>query len=195
MDAKFHGIRPGLLNLLRGSSSLRNTLAFCLYEVAFYFAYRFAMSFSQTSASPCWFPESILLCGLLLSSPRKWWFLLLGTLPIRLLVAVPPDVPFWFLLVCFLIDSFKAILVAAALRLCIPNPVRFATVGQYALFCLFAVILGPSLSALSGAAALHALNYDYWAEWLQWFLGDATTQLIITPAIFYGVLGDSWATW
>src|SRR5262245_48197240 len=72
-DAKFHGTRPGLLSLVRGSSSLRNTLLFCLYEVAFYLAYRFAMSFSQTSASPCWFPDSILLCALLLSSPRKWW--------------------------------------------------------------------------------------------------------------------------
>src|SRR4051794_29304750 len=76
----------------------RAALSFGLYIVAYYFGYRFGMSFGEQCASPFWFPDSILLCALLLSPRRWWWLFVLGALPIRLFVAVPADVPTWFLL-------------------------------------------------------------------------------------------------
>ena len=91
-------------------------LAFCLFETAFYFAYRYGMAFSHATPSPFWFPDSVLLCALLLVPPRWWWLVLLAPLPIRLTVAVPPDTPFWFLLATFAIDSAKGVFAATTLR-------------------------------------------------------------------------------
>src|SRR5262245_47818241 len=106
---------------------VRRVLAFCLFEAAFYLAYRYGMSFSQVSASPFWFPDSVLLCALLLSRPRRWWILIFGALPIRLFSEVATGIPHWFLLTTFAIDSVKGALTALALRRFIKNPLRFET--------------------------------------------------------------------
>src|SRR5215813_2487249 len=92
--------------------SVRNTLALCAFEAAFYFAYRYGMSFSLVTASPFWFPDSVLLCALLVSPPRWWWVFVLAPLPIRLFVAVPPGVPLWFLLTTFALDAAKGVIAA-----------------------------------------------------------------------------------
>lgn len=61
-----------------------SVLAFAFFEATFYLGYRYAMSFSQAVASPFWFPDSILLCALLLTNPGSWPIFVLGVLPIRL---------------------------------------------------------------------------------------------------------------
>src|SRR5207344_587797 len=81
-----------LKGIVRGSH-LRNVVGFCLFAVAFYFAYRYAMSFSHATASPFWFPDSLLLCTLLLARPSRWWVFILITLPIRLLAPVSANIP------------------------------------------------------------------------------------------------------
>ena len=120
---------------------LRYLLWFCLFETAFYFAYRYGMSFSQACAAPFWFPDSVLLCALLLTQPRRWWLLVLAVLPIRLFVGFSFHVPLWFLLGAFAIDSAKGLLTAAVLRRFIKNPLRLETVREFGVFCLFAVLL------------------------------------------------------
>ena len=171
---------------------LRNFLLFCLFETAFYFAYRYGMSFSQACAAPFWFPDSVLLCALLLTQPRRWWLLVVAVLPIRLFVGFSFDVPLWFLLGAFAIDSAKGLLTAAVLRRFIKNPLRLETVREFGVFCLFAVLLIPAASAFAGAALRHAHGYAYWPAWEQWFLGNVLTHLVVTPAIFYLVLGAPW---
>ena len=161
----------------------------CLFEAAFYFAYKYGMSFSHAAASSFWFPDSILLCALLLNPTARWWIFVLAPLPMRLFVAVPPETPLWFLLATFAIDSAKGLVTAALLRHFLRNPVRFETVRDFALFCLFAVFLVPAASAFGGAAARQALGHHYWSAWEQWFLGDALAHLVITPALLYWVLG------
>jgi signal transduction histidine kinase len=164
-------------------------LAFGLFEIAFYFAYRFGMSFGQTTASPFWFPDSVLLCALLMTSPGRWWIFILGALPIRLFTDVARDLPLWFLLATFANDSAKGLLTALVLRRFVRNPMRLETVREFALYCLFAVALFPAASAVAGAAARHALGHGFWPAWEQWFLGDALTHLVVTPALLYWVLG------
>jgi PAS domain S-box-containing protein len=167
----------------------------CLYEAVFYVAYRFGMGFGDSLSSPFWFPDAVLLTALLLSPARKWWVWVVAPLPIRLLVAVPPGVPLWFLMVCFLTDSARGVLVAAGMRFSLKNPLRFASVRDFVCFCFYAVLLGPAVSAFAGAAARRALGYDYWSSWQQWVLGVATAQLMITPAVLYGALGDAGSEW
>ena len=141
-----------LKGLIRGSH-LRNVLGLCLFAVAFYFAYRYGMAFGHVTSSPFWFPDSVLLCTLLVVRPSRWWVFILAALPIRLLLSVPEGVPLWFLLATFANDSAKGLIVAAALRSFLRNPVRFETVRDFALYCLFAVLLVPAASAFGGAAA------------------------------------------
>lgn len=181
-----------LLTLMERRPLLSSVLAFLLFEAAFYFAYRYGMSFSHAVASPFWFPDSVLLCALLLSQPASWPIYVLGALPIRLFSEVARDVPLWFLLATFAIDSAKGALTALALRRFIKNPIRFETVQAFALFCLWAVLLIPAASAFGGAAARHALGHDFWLAWEQWFLGDALAHLVVTPMILYWVVGAPW---
>ena len=58
--------------------AVRAAAGFCLYLVSYYFAYLYGMSFSHVTASPFWFPDSVLLCALLLTPTRWWWAFLLG---------------------------------------------------------------------------------------------------------------------
>ena len=167
---------------------LRDLLGF---ELAFYVAYRIGMGFSQVSAAPFWFPDSVLLCALLLTQPRRWWWYVLGTLPVRVLAA-PAHVPHWFLLLTFVIDSVKNVGLAIVLRRALGVPTRLATVRRFAGYCLLAVVLFPALSAVAGAAARTRLGYAFWPTWQQWFIGNALTQLVVTPALFYLLTSIRW---
>src|SRR5262245_27553612 len=127
-------------------SYLKNVLGFGLFGVAFYFAYRYGMSFSYETSSPFWFPDSVLLCALLLARLRSWWLFVLAALPIRLLAPVSAGIPLWFLLATFANDSIKGIIAAGTLRHFLKNPIRFETVRDFALYCLFVVLLVPAAS-------------------------------------------------
>jgi signal transduction histidine kinase len=168
----------------------RDVLSFCLFETAFYFAYRYGMSFSQAFASPFWFPDTVLLCALLFNRPGRWWLFVLGPLPIRLLVSVPMATPLWFLLATFAIDSIKGLLAATLLRRSIGNSIRLETVREFMLYSLYAVLLVPALDALAGAAARYFLgDRDYWKSYEQWFMGNAMAHVVVTPAVLYWVFG------
>jgi PAS domain S-box-containing protein len=185
------GLRPGL-NAWPRPSVGRTLLALLAYGVAYAIAFRYGMSFTQTHASPFWFPDSVLLCALLLVRPAWWWVCILITLPIRLLIAVPAGIPLWFLAGSFAIDSARGACIAAALRRFLSNPLRFQTVRDFAVFCVIAVVVVPMVMALGGAALRHTLGYDYWESWGQWTLGNALAQLIVTPALLYWVVGAPW---
>jgi two-component system, LuxR family, sensor kinase FixL len=180
------------LDLIAQRGPVRAAAGFCGFVVAYYFAYRYGMSFSQAAASPFWFPDSILLCALLISPPRRWWILILAILPIRLFSEVAAGIPAWFLLATSAIDSAKGIVTALVLRWLIDNPLRLKTVREFALFFLFAVLLVPAAGAFAGAAVRTVFDHEFWLSWQQWFLGDVLAQLIITPAILYWVFGAPW---
>jgi len=176
-----------LRELLVSYPLARHFLAFCCFEVAYYFAYQYGMSFSQATASPFWFPDTVLLCALLRVRTRWWLLLLVGTVPIRLFSEVAADVPIGMLVGTSLNDFLKAVIGAALLRHLMSNPVRFLSVRDFGVFCLVAVLALPALSAFAGAASRGDLGPAYWNSWEQWFLGNALTQLVVTPFIFYWV--------
>jgi two-component system, LuxR family, sensor kinase FixL len=176
----------GIRELLSANPVARTLLAFCCFEVAYYFAYRYGMSFSQATASPFWFPDSVLLCALLRLRPRWWLLLIAGTVPIRFFSEVAADVPFAMLISTAANDYLKAVIAAVLLRRFMTDPVRFLSVRDFGIFGLIAVLAVPALSAFAGAAS-RGFGPEYWANWERWFLGDALAQLIVTPFIFYWV--------
>lgn len=164
-------------------AELSELVRLCAFAWVYALAYRYGMSFSQNSAAPFWFPDSALLCALLLV-PRRRWAIYVGlTLPIRLFAEASRDIPTWFLVLTFAIDAAEGVLAALALRLWVRGPLRFASIRQFGLFALIAVLLVPAFGAVAGAAARGLLGYDYWTAWDQWFTGGALAQLILTPAI------------
>jgi PAS domain S-box-containing protein len=168
---------------------LREAAGLALFGVALYFAYRYGMSFSQETASPFWFPDSVLLCCLLVTRERRWLFYILLTFPIRIFSDVASDIPLWFLVTTTTIDAVKGVITAVLLRRFLANPMRLENVRQFAVFVLVAVLLIPALAAFAGATARQTLGNDYWVTWDQWFMGDALSHLVITPALFYWVFG------
>jgi PAS domain S-box-containing protein len=160
--------------------------------MAFYAAYHYGMSFSRTIASPFWFPDVVLLCALLLNRPRNWWIYIIGALPIRLFSSVAHGVPIWFLLATFAIDSGKGVLVAWGIQRFIGYRIRLQSVKELGIFCLIAVLLVPALAAFAGAGIWYLRGSQFWPAWQQWFLGDAMTHAILTPAVLWWLL--AWRT-
>jgi len=156
-----------------------------IFEIAFYFAYWYGMTFTADYPSPLWFPDSILLCALLISPRSTWWIYLLAPLPIRLTVAVAPGTSIWFLVACFVNDSLKGLLAASLLRRRSNDAPWFHSVHGFMNYLLFAVALTPALSAVAGAATrmVFGLAPEFWPAWQQWFLGNVLASLSLTPAL------------
>ena len=150
-----------------------------IFEIAFYFAYWYGMTFAPEYPSPLWFPDSVLLCALLISPRSTWWMYLLAPLPIRLMVAVAPGTSIWFLVAVFVNDSLKCLLAAALLRRRSNDAPWFHSLRGFMDYLLFAVALTPALSAVAGVTTRMAfgLASEFWPAWWQWFLGNALPNL------------------
>lgn len=155
-----------------------------VFEIAFYIAYRYGMGFPSNYPAPFWFPDSVLLCTLLIRPQTTWWMYIVAQLPVRFFVAVPLDAPSSFLFVSFVNDSLKALLSASLLRRGSYVGEWFSSLCGFAKYLLVAVVLSPSLSAFGGAAFRVPLGSEFWTAWKQWFLGDALANLLLTPALF-----------
>lgn len=175
----------GRCNKFYGSPGFGRFAGFFIFEAAFYMAYLYAMSFSQACASPFWLPDTVLLCALLLNRPRDWWIYIFGALPIRLFSPVAHGNPAWFLLATFAIDSAKGLALAALLRRFLRDPLRLGSLKDFSLFSIFAVLLVPAAAAFAGAWAIYLREGRYWQEWEEWFMGDATAHLVVTPLVLY----------
>ncbi len=116
------------------------------------------MNLSARNGAPFWFPDSVLLCALLLSRPRQWWVYIAATLPVRLLIALPADSPPWFLFAAFANDSLKALVAAALIRRALPGrSIRFDSLHDFWSYLLAAAVVAPALSGIGGAAS--------WVRW------------------------------
>jgi PAS domain S-box-containing protein len=170
------------------SRTARIVLGFCAFELAYTCAYYFGMSFDPVVAAPFWFPDAVLLCGLL-STKRKWWWLLLAAiLPVRLLMAVPPTLEPWFLGAVYFNDCAKGVIAALLLQRFLADPIRLNSMRDLGFYFLFAVVLVPALSALGGAAARSGMGHPFGQSFDQWLLGDALASLVVAPILFYWVL-------
>jgi signal transduction histidine kinase len=135
--------------------------------------------------SPFWLPDSVLLCALLLTPGKHWWIFVGSILPIRLLAGTAPGTPLWFQFAAIGNDAVKAIVAAWLLRRLIGPRVRLDTLNEFFIFLGVAAVAAPALSALAAAPLRYVLGDPVWSALSRWFLGDALTQVIVTPAILY----------
>jgi signal transduction histidine kinase len=167
-------------------------LAFAFFVAAYHSAFVAARAFAPAIASPFWFPDSVLLCALLLSPPRWWWVFILGTFPGRIAPAMTSGMPAWYLLATYAIDCGAGVTTALALRRFMRNALRFESLRDLAVFCLWAVVLIPASDAALGAWAGVGRGWAFETTWRQWFLGVALSQLVVTPALLYWVVRPAW---
>jgi len=160
-------------------------LALFLFAMAYLVAYGYGSLFSQAAPSPLWFPDSVLLCALLLTPQNKWWPYFVVAVPIRFIPALHEGAPHWFVLATSVNDLVKGALGAYLLRRVVGRPLTLSTLREFAIYLAIAVLLTPMLSALGGAASRRALGSEFWLAWRGWFAGDALANLILTPALFY----------
>jgi signal transduction histidine kinase len=170
--------------------SLQDLKNIALFGLAYLAAYGYGSLFAQKSSAPLWLPDSVLLCALLLAPKKKWWIYLLLAVPIRFMPGVRPHVATWFLWATFSNDAIKAMLAAHLLRYVTGNNVRFNTVRKYVAYLGIAVLLVPMLSAFFGAMARRALGFAFWPAFGQWFLGNALTNIVVTPTLLLWFSGE-----
>ncbi|HEX7285139.1 MAG TPA: MASE1 domain-containing protein [Candidatus Angelobacter sp.] len=154
-----------------------------IYPAVFFVAYHYAMRLTPDMASPFWFPDSVLLCALLLSPRSTWWFYLLTALPLRMFGSATEGLPMRFLAACYAIDSAKGLLSAVLIQRLIGRKLRFDSLRQFFAYSLIAVLGVPLLSSIGGGAVRHSLGHGFLDAARQWFLGDALTALLLTPMI------------
>lgn len=164
-------------------TTLRNLF---IYGIAYALAFKYGSSFSERAAAPLWFPDSVLLCALLISPRRSWpWYLFVSAL-IRM---TNQAVPVWFMTSTYLNDALKAILSAYLLQRLMQGVVRLNTLRQFWIYMAIAVVGVPLLSATAGAAARVPLGDTFWRAFNNWFLGNVTAALVLTPTLLYWCLG------
>jgi len=156
--------------------------AIAIFGIAYALAFKYAVTFSESAAAPLWFPDSVLLCAFLISPRKLWgWYLLVGA-PIRL---INSTVPLWFLGATFLNDGLKSVFCAYLLQRIIRGPVRLNTLKQFWIYTAISVVGIPALSAMAGALTRLAMGDTFWRAFYQWFLGDATASIALTPTLLY----------
>ena len=158
-----------------------------IFAVGYALAYKYVKFFTSSSPAPLWFPDSVLLCAFLLVPRKRWAWYALVALPIRFM---DPDAPAWFLFATYVNDCLKAMLSAYLLRRLLPGSLRLNTLRQLGIYIGIAGAFTPLLSAIGGAATRLALGTPFWKSLYQWFMGDATAALVLTPTLLYWCMGD-----
>jgi signal transduction histidine kinase len=160
-----------------------------LFAIGYFVACGYGFLFGQDTAAPLWFPDSVLLCALLLAPIEKWWLYLAVAIPIRFVPGLHPPMPLWALLGTSGNDIVKGVLGASLLRRIARGPFHITNLRMIAPYLGIAVFLTPMLSALGGAAVRHAQGYSFWPSWNEWFIGDALANVVLTPALLYWCSG------
>lgn len=177
----------------RLSSAYRLALSAILAAIAYYLCALFglSLSFKPDYIAALWPPNAILLAILLLTEPRKWvWFLLV--VPFAELAAdLPSGIPLTMALGFVGADYIEVLTAAILLRNFSQTPPEFDNTRKTSIYIICCVLIAPFVAAFPGALATSTGQTDpaFMARWSRWFISDALTHLLVTPAIVL------WVTW
>ena len=142
----------------------------------------FQLVFPPVTTSVLWPPNAILTISLLVSSPSRWWLILLTVFPVHLLVELPVVEPPSLVLLLFVTNCCEALLAASIVRYLSDRPDRFDTIQRMLAFVCGAVLAAPILSSFLDAAVVSTMTgQPYWTIWCTRVSGNALTQLTLVP--------------
>src|SRR6266481_1066255 len=144
-----------------------------------------ALRFPDSNLSLIWPPTAILLAGLLLAPPRKWWIYLLAVAPVHVLVQLQDGVPAGGIISQLIGNFSQALLAAFSVRYFNRGVVHLNDFRAVVVFTLGAIIFAP-LVVSTIAAYLYVLSgweQNYWYAWRARILSNALSTLMIVPPI------------
>ena len=146
----------------------------------------FALTFQPHPVSVLWPPNSILLAALLLTPLRGWWLVLLAAFPAHCLAQIQSNIPLPMILCYFMSNSCEALIGAGCIRYFCRGALRFDSLRNVAIFCLFGGLIGPFLSSFLDAGFVRLNHWGsgtYWEIWRIRFFSNVLAALTFSPAI------------
>jgi formate hydrogenlyase transcriptional activator len=143
------------------------------------------LKFPDSNLSLIWPPTAILLGGLLLAPPRKWWIYLLALAPVHVLVQLQDGVSAGGVISQLIGNFSQALLAAFSVYYFNKGVVHLNSFRAIAVFTLGAIILAPVVVSTI-AAYLYVLSgweQNYWYAWRARILSNALSTLMIVPPI------------
>jgi signal transduction histidine kinase len=129
--------------------------------LGYYLAARlgFLFTLQPHPISILWAPNALLGAALMLAPARTWWWLIAAAFPAHLAAELQSGVPTAMVLGWFISNCSEALLVAGAVRLFVPGPVRLDSLRTVAIFVLAAVV-APLLSSFLDAALVRLVGWS-----------------------------------
>jgi signal transduction histidine kinase len=154
-----------------------------------------SLRYPDLGSAVLFLPYAPLTAVLVYSRMRDWiWYVLLAILTHE--VAHWGGWPLSWILVADVANVTRALVATLLLRRAFRGPPRLDSLGDLLLFVTAAVVVAPAVGASIGAAnvVLHEPSGSYRLAWVQWFMSNALTGLIVLP-FFLGATGTElrWA--
>ncbi|HEU4624304.1 MAG TPA: MASE1 domain-containing protein [Steroidobacteraceae bacterium] len=149
-----------------------------------------ALTFRSEPISTLWPPNAVLLTGLLLTPPRRWWVLIAAVLPAHLIAEMALGVPWLMATSWYVSNVAESLLEAAVLLRILGGPPRFDRMRDVAVFIVVAGALGPALTSFIdvGLVALVGWRYsEFWDLWHNRTLSNGLAALIVVPLLLGAV--------
>ena len=146
----------------------------------------FEFTLQPGSISTLWMPNSLLLCGLLVTARRWWWLVVAACLPAHLASELLSGVPALMVLSWFISNSAQALLAACLLHYFTGADLSFRRSRDLAAFFVLGAFLAPFLASFLDIALveLNGLGTNsYWDIWRLRFLSNVLASLVLVPFV------------
>jgi len=143
-----------------------------------------------------WLPVGWALAAFLLTRDRDWWILfpILVATDVAVNLGLTHPGYSWIWAVAYAaVNLSEPALIAWVIRRRFKRAIDPFSPAALSRFILVAVVVGPALAAIPGAALVIYLRpgTTYLAEWQKWWAGDALGVLLVTPLLL-AWSGDAW---
>lgn len=146
----------------------------------------FEFTLQPGSISTLWMPNSLLLCGLLVTERRWWWLVVAACLPAHLASELLSGVPALMVLSWFISNSTQALLGACMLHYFIGPDLSFRRSRDLTAFFVLGAFLAPFLASFLDVALVKLNGWgtnSYWDIWRLRLLSNVLASLILVPFV------------
>ena len=146
----------------------------------------FEFTLQPGSISTLWMPNSLLLCGLLVTERHWWWLVVAACLPAHLASELLSGVPALMVLSWFVSNSAQALLGACLLHYFIGPELSFRRSRDLTAFFVLGAFLAPFLASFLDTALVKLNDWgtnSYWDIWRLRFFSNVLASLILVPFV------------
>ena len=146
----------------------------------------FEFTLQPGSISTLWMPNSLLLCGLLVTERHWWWLVVAACLPAHLASELLSGVPALMVLSWFVSNSAQALVGACMLHYFIGPGLSFRRSRDLTAFFVLGAFLAPFLASFLDSALVKLNGWgtnSYWEIWRLRLLSNVLASLILVPFV------------